>query len=91
MTHLFLDSAWRVALWGLALGAGLPLLFAVGVRQTAGRSNEQEPSLAAKVAGGVCYLLVAFAVVSGLMIIVAAGIGKDVSFAHVFPTFTAKS
>ena len=34
MIELFWDSAWKVAIWSVVLGAGLPALFALGVRTT---------------------------------------------------------
>jgi len=91
MMHLFFDSAWRVAVWGLVLGAGVPLVFAVGVRQFAGTSDTTEPSALNRALGVLCYALLVFTIVAGLMVIIAAGLGKAVSFEHVFPTFVAKS
>jgi hypothetical protein len=41
--------------------------------------------------GIVCFALVLIGVVVGIMIIVAAGLGKAVTFDHVFPTLQAKS
>jgi len=89
--HLFFDSAWRVAVWGLVLGAGVPLVFAVGVRQFAGTSDTATPAPLNRALGVLCYAVLVFTVVAGLMVIIAAGLGKDVSFEHVLPTFVAKS
>lgn len=61
-----LDAIWKVLLVGLLLGAGLPALFSVGVRQQAhGRR-----ALAA-----AAYTVVGAAVVLGIAGIVAHGLG----------------
>jgi hypothetical protein len=44
-----------------------------------------------RVLGVVCFVLVVAAVAIGITIIVAAGLGKQVSFEHVFPTLVPKS
>jgi hypothetical protein len=89
--HLFYDAAWKVAVWGLILGAGLPLLFSIGVRTTSGTSDEESPAIASRAIGVLCFVLVVYAVVAGLMIIIGAGQGKSVTFDHVIPTFTSSS
>ena len=99
MWDLFTEAAWRVTIAGLIFGAGLPALFAVGVRSTvlasgAGERLGVHTALSPGVnraLGIVCFALVLIGVVLGIMIIVAAGLGKAVTFDHVFPTLQAKS
>ena len=95
MMTLFFESAWKVLVAGLVLGAGLPAVFAVGVRLTAaGAGATQTPASggrgAYRTAGIVCFVLVALAIALGITIVVAAGMGKMVSFEHVFPTIVPK-
>jgi hypothetical protein len=99
---LFLEAAGQVALIGLLLGAGLPALFAIGVRSftlagTAGTdgtdgeiTRPSTPALALRITGVLCFLLVVAAVVIGLSIIIATGFGQEVSFEHIVPTFVPK-
>jgi hypothetical protein len=101
---LFLDAAGQVALVALLLGAGLPALFAVGVRsftlagaarrpgadgETITRSSV--PVLVLRVIGTLCYVLVIVAVVIGLSVIIATGFGQELSFDGLVPTFVPKS
>jgi hypothetical protein len=70
-----LDALWQVALVGLVLGAGLPALFALGVRSldrgrvlTVGGTDATSTASAAGKAGayvcfGICLLAVAFGIV----------------------------
>ncbi len=101
MWNLFWDAAWRVAIAGFVFGAGLPALFAVGVRSTVlarspdASSTDQQlvssiPRGLNHVIGIVCFAAVLIAVAVGITIIVAAGLGKEVSFDHVFPTLVPK-
>lgn len=96
MLDLFVQAAWKVMLAGLLLGAGLPALFALGVRFSATGTGEMTvpgsaPRAGYRVLGFVCFLVVGLLVVLGITVIVAAGLGKTVSFQHVFPTLVAKS
>ena len=101
MWNLFTDAASKVALWGLVLGAGLPALFALGVRATvlandpidaeAAGVRPAVPPAVNRVIGIVCFALVVAVVALGILVVVAAGLGKVVSFEHVFPTLVPKS
>lgn len=99
MWELFFAAASRVTIAGLVFGAGLPALFALGVRSTvlasgAGERAGVDTSLSPavnRVLGIVCFALVLVGVVVGIMIIVAAGLGNEVSFDHIFPTLQPKS
>jgi hypothetical protein len=90
------DGAWRVLLAGLVFGAGLPAVFAVGIRSLAwGAGGSAEVSGAAgnpfgKAVAGVCLVVVLAGVALGITIIAAAGFGKAVSFEHGYPTVVAK-
>jgi len=98
---LALDGGWRVLLAGLVLGAGLPSLFAFGVRAMAwGAGGEAEvhasgtaaPAAhpAGRLVAGLCFLVVVLAVVLGITFIVATGMGKTLSFEHIYPTIVTK-
>lgn len=97
MLELFFAAAGQVALVALLLGAGLPALFAVGVRsftvagaaQDSGRSGSVPVPLL-RAFGVLCFVIVIAAVAIGLSIIIATGLGQQVSFEHVFPTFVPK-
>lgn len=104
MFTLFLEAAGQVAVAALVLGAGLPLLFALGVRSftlagAAGRSDLDDgetspgsrlPIPVLRAIGTLCYVLVVVAVVVGLAVIIATGFGQEVSFEHIVPTFVPK-
>ncbi|MEV8514557.1 hypothetical protein [Dactylosporangium sp. NPDC051484] len=96
-----LQSAWRVLLAGLLLGAGLPALFALGVRALAwgagGDAEVREPGAAGAKAqpigtllGWACIAVVLLGVALGITYIVASGLGKALSFEHIFPAIVDK-
>jgi hypothetical protein len=100
---LFLEAAGQVALVAVFLGAGLPVLFALGVRSFAvariaggasaadGTGTDhglRQPLLRA---GGIlCFVLVVAAVAVGLTVIIATGFGQEVSFENIVPSFVPK-
>jgi len=103
MFSLFLDAAGQVAVAAVLLGAGLPALFAVGVRSftlasAAGRpgadgnttTQSRLPIPVLRTIGTLCYVLVVLAVVIGLSVIIATGFGQELSFENVIPTFVPK-
>lgn len=94
---LALSGSWKVLLTSLVLGAGLPLVFAAGIRSLAwgtGGSAEVDtsarPHPVGRVLAAVCFAVVLAGVALGITIVVASGFGKAVSFAHVYPTLVAK-
>jgi hypothetical protein len=103
MFTLFLDAAGQVVLAALLLGAGLPALFALGVRSftlagaagSAGADGaittpSRIPAPMLRAIGTLCYVLVVTAVAIGLSVIIATGFGQEVSFEHIVPTFVPK-
>lgn len=98
---LGLQAAWKVLLISALLGAGLPALFAAGVRAMAyGQGGDAELHAAGtagpagrplgRLLAGLCFLLVLVAVGLGITFIVASGLGKTISFEHVYPTIADK-
>jgi hypothetical protein len=96
-----LHGGWQVLWVSLLFGAGLPVLFALGVRSlawgsdggthVASTSGAQAAPLVGKVLAVVCFAVVVVCVALGITVIVAAGLGKEMSFEHVFPTLVPKS
>lgn len=77
LSHAF-DALWRVSAVALALGAGLPALFALGLRSlSAGReagSHETDPPTALGKAGAIlCFGVVVASALFGLVVIVFGG------------------
>jgi hypothetical protein len=93
---LALDGAWKVLVTSLLLGAGLPIVFALGVRArafAAGGNAEVErgrPRPAGNVLAVACFVLVLLGIALGITIVVASGFGKAVSFQHIYPTIVSK-
>jgi hypothetical protein len=96
-----LDGAWRVLLAGLVLGAGLPILFALGIRSLAwGAGGDAEvhesgvtgptPHPFGKALGYALFAVVILAILLGITFIVATGFGKTISFDHIYPTIVGK-
>ncbi len=96
MLTLLASAAWKVLAVSLVVGAGLPALFALGVRAMAyGVGGDAEvdhasPHPAGKVLGIAIFAVVLAAIGTGIAIVVASGLGMTVSFEHVFPTFEPK-
>ncbi|HVQ96341.1 MAG TPA: hypothetical protein VMU51_35310 [Mycobacteriales bacterium] len=98
---LELQTVWKILVVGLILGAGLPTVFAAGIRAMAyGQGGEAEehaagaaaaaPHLVGRAIGILCFAIVLAAVVLALIYIVATGMGKVLSFEHIYPTITSK-
>lgn len=88
------QSAWKVLLTSVVLGAGIPAIFAVGIRGLAAgngmltTTDERKPM--GKIVAAVCFLIVIAAVALGLAIIIGSGFGKVLSFEHIIPTLVDK-
>ncbi|MFF5232949.1 hypothetical protein [Dactylosporangium sp. NPDC000521] len=87
-----LEAAWKVLLAGLILGAGLPALFALGVRSLAYGAGgpDRAPRPLGTAGGYLCFAIVLLGVMLGITFIVASGFGKALSFEHVYPTVVDK-
>ncbi len=90
-----LDAAWKVLAVGLLLGAGLPTLFSIGVRQLA---LAQVPDSAGvhvhaalhRTIAIVVFAVVVLAILLGLSYIVAHGFGYSVAFDGLAPIVKKK-
>ncbi|GAA1634153.1 hypothetical protein [Actinoplanes couchii] len=95
-----LDGAWQVLIAGLALGAGLPILFALGIRSLAwgaGAATVTTPTSApagrrplGTALGYALFAVVIIGVLLGLTFIVSSGFGYKLDFSHIYPTLVAK-
>lgn len=79
-TWLNVGALWRVLVYGLIAGAGLPILFAVGIRaqavgagDTSSAGQGRRPMATA--AAYACYALVAVAVLIGVLFVARDFIG----------------
>lgn len=77
-----LDSLWQIVVFALLIGAGLPAIFALGLRALAPASpvaadgapaGSETPGPARRVAAGACFAIVVAAVVAGIWLIAVAG------------------
>ncbi|WP_229074064.1 hypothetical protein [Actinoplanes sp. DH11] len=96
-----LSGAWQVLIAGLVLGAGLPILFALGIRSLAWGAGEATvsdsgvtvPGTRRPVGTAIGYLLFAVVVVGvllGITFIVASGFGYKLDFSGFLPALVAK-
>lgn len=94
------EALWKVLLAALVLGAGLPAVFALGIRGLAmagagGGTTTTDPAPRSNPLGyviaAVTFLVVAYGIVAGLLFIIASGQGKELTFDHVIPWIEAKS
>jgi hypothetical protein len=105
MFSLFLQDAWKVLIYSLILGAGLPVVYALGVRASAlgtagaGGAEGSGATVTAsmrrrhrlgRIAAGVCFAVVLAGIGLGLAYIWASGHGDQLSFEHGYPTFVPK-
>jgi hypothetical protein len=102
MLTTFFHDAWHILVWSLILGAGLPVIYAIGIlclsigspaAATASGADVQPPSrnpLGVALAS-ICFLIVVAGVATGLLYVIAAGHGKQLSFDNGYPTIVAKS
>ena len=90
-----LEGAMRVLVVGLVFGAGLPAVYALGIRALAyGDGGEAEVSHAkphpvGKLLAYLCFGVVVAGVLLGLTVIVASGFGMEVVF-DPFPSLVPK-
>lgn len=65
-----------VVIWGVLVGAGLPTLFAIGVRllaAPAGPDGQHHPSPMRRLGAGACFTVIVLAVIAAVVFIAAGG------------------
>ncbi len=76
------NSLWQVVVVGLVLGAGLPTLFALGLRSMhggslgvdeSGETTTAQPTLARMAVAYTCFAVVISVVIAGIVLIVVEG------------------
>ena len=96
---LLLEGAGSVLFAGLVFGAGLPFVYALALRVlTIGSTSYADadgeihstPRISSRLFAGLLIAVVVAGIVVGLMIIVATGFGKEVSFDSIYPTIVDK-
>lgn len=85
-----LDAAWKVLAVGLLLGAGLPFLFSLGIRQSALARVPESAGVHVhatlhRALAVLLYCVVVLAILLGLAYIVAHGFGYVIGFDGVIP------
>jgi hypothetical protein len=97
--QLLFEGASEVFVAGLVFGAGLPFVYAIALRVlTIGSTAYADPSgeihstprMSSRLFAGVLIAVVVAGIVVGMMIIVATGFGKEVSFENIYPTIVDK-
>jgi hypothetical protein len=94
-------ALWKILVVGIILGAGLPALFATGIRSMAyGTGGEAEqhaaggalaaPHPVGRTIAYVCFAVVLLIVALGIVYIVATGSGKVLNFDHIYPVIQDK-
>jgi len=94
---LALQAGLQVLVAAVILGAGLPVIFSLGMRSLAyGTGGTAEVDVSAqphplgRVMAAVCFGVVILAILLGIAWIVGTGMGYVLSFDHVFPVFRKK-
>ena len=96
---LLMEGAFSVLVAGLVFGAGLPVIYAlalrvltIGATSYAGPDGDihSSPRISSRLFAGLLIAVVVAGIGVGLMIIVATGFGKEVTFDTIYPTITDK-
>jgi hypothetical protein len=71
-----ISPIWKVLLVGLVLGAGLPALFSLGIRSSAGTVSADgsvtAPTPAGRAVAMVCFAIVALVVVAAIVVLASS-------------------
>lgn len=94
--NLTLTGAWKVLAAGLVLGAGLPIIYGLGLRAlgmgttTTADGQTTASTAAGKLVFAICLAVVFIGIALGLMFIIATGLGKQLVFEGILPTIAPK-
>src|SRR5262249_18395899 len=101
MLNTFFHDLWHILVWSLILGAGLPVVYAIGVvclsigSPSAATAGPDRPQSSANPLGNalapLLFPLWRSRVASRLPSVIATTHGKQLSFDNGYPTIVAKS
>ena len=93
-----LDALWQILLVGIAFGAGVPLMFALGIRFLSASNGEitqgaaqgngiaqgtVNRNLRGRIAAGLCFAVVLITVITGILFIMQDFLANDLGI-HLF-------
>lgn len=96
LLRMFFGEIAMVLLVGVVVGAGLPAIFAIGIRGLAyGAGGDAEISHEkghpiGKLVAALCFGVVLLVIAMGITIVVSSGLGYKVDFGTGLPTFSHK-
>ncbi|QTJ65511.1 hypothetical protein HYG77_07820 [Rhodococcus sp. ZPP] len=69
------NSLWQVILVGLLFGAGLPAIFALGLKSLSagagGDTSAPQPSVAGRIGAVACFAVVLIAIITGILLLMS--------------------
>ncbi|MFZ2175327.1 MAG: hypothetical protein WAW17_15105 [Rhodococcus sp. (in: high G+C Gram-positive bacteria)] len=63
------DALWQVILVGLLFGAGLPAVFALGLRSLGTGDGSSQPTTGGRITAAACFSVVLIAVIIGILLV----------------------
>lgn len=91
LLELTAEGAFQLLVAGLLLGAGLPFIFALGIRSLAwaegGKAERSgaDPRPVGRLLAWLCFAVVVAGILLGLLVIVSSGLGLEVEFRGILP------
>ncbi|MFC0448720.1 hypothetical protein [Rhodococcus jostii] len=67
-----IHSLWQVVLVGLLFGAGLPAIFALGLKSLGGTDTADgvsQPTVAGRIGAWACFAVVLIAIITGILLL----------------------
>ncbi|CAG7583873.1 hypothetical protein SIM91_25920 [Rhodococcus opacus] len=81
-----IDSLWQVILVGLLFGAGLPAIFALGLRSLGGTDTGEgvsQPTFAGRIGAWACFAVVLIAIITGILLLMQGFLASSFGI-HIF-------
>ncbi|ABG93815.1 MULTISPECIES: hypothetical protein [Rhodococcus] len=80
------NSLWQVILVGLLFGAGLPAIFALGLRSLGGTDTGEgvsQPTAAGRIGAWACFAVVLIAIITGILLLMQGFLASSFGI-HIF-------
>ncbi|MDH6286751.1 hypothetical protein ACNJ7E_29540 [Rhodococcus sp. NM-2] len=80
------NSLWQVILVGLLFGAGLPAIFALGLRSLGGTDTGEgvsQPTVAGRIGAWTCFAVVLIAIITGILLLMQGFLASSFGI-HIF-------